>query len=179
MTSLYRTYMLPPRLTEDTTLQNPVSLSGDSTFLKTRKTWLLWNMWKIYFRRVSFILRSFCEYYLRPLSNSVYKISSKHNRPLLCAESCPTLCSLLDCSLSDSSVHGILQARIQERVAWPSSADLPNTRIEPSSPALAGGFLPLSHLGSCNRQLIILIFVSLAFKCPKLDFKYNETVIRK
>ena len=90
----------------------------------------------------------------------------------LCAESCPTLCSLLDCSLSDSSVHGILQARIQERVACPPSADIPNTRIEPSSPvspALAGGFLPLSHLGSCNRQLIILIFVSLAFQCSCLE----------
>ena len=35
----------------------------------------------------------------------------------LVAQSCPTLCNLMDCSPPDSSVHGILQARIQEWVA--------------------------------------------------------------
>ena len=34
---------------------------------------------------------------------------------------CPTLCDPIDCSLPDSSVHGILQARILEWVAKPSS----------------------------------------------------------
>ena len=33
------------------------------------------------------------------------------------AQSCPTLCDLMDCSLPSSSVHGILQARILEWVA--------------------------------------------------------------
>ena len=33
------------------------------------------------------------------------------------AQSCPTLCDPMDCSLSGSSVHGILQARILEWVA--------------------------------------------------------------
>ena len=33
------------------------------------------------------------------------------------AQSCPTLCNPMDCSLSGSSVHGILQARILEWVA--------------------------------------------------------------
>ena len=33
------------------------------------------------------------------------------------AQSCLTLCDPMDCSLPDSSVHGILQARILERVA--------------------------------------------------------------
>ena len=36
-------------------------------------------------------------------------------------QSCPTLCDLMDCSLPGSSVHGILQARILERVAIPFS----------------------------------------------------------
>ena len=36
-------------------------------------------------------------------------------------QSCPTLCSPLGCSLPGSSVHGILQARILEWVAMPSS----------------------------------------------------------
>ena len=35
------------------------------------------------------------------------------------AQSCPTLCSPMDCSLPDSSVHGILQARILEWIAIP------------------------------------------------------------
>ena len=34
---------------------------------------------------------------------------------------CPTLCDALDCSLPGSSVHGILQARILELLAMPSS----------------------------------------------------------
>ena len=36
-------------------------------------------------------------------------------------QSCWTLCNLLDCSPSGSSVHRILQARILEWVAMPSS----------------------------------------------------------
>ena len=38
-------------------------------------------------------------------------------------QSCPTLCHLMDCSLPGSSVHGILQARILEWVAMPSSRE--------------------------------------------------------
>ena len=37
------------------------------------------------------------------------------------AQFCLTLCNPMDCSLPDSSVHGILQARILEWVAMPSS----------------------------------------------------------
>ena len=37
------------------------------------------------------------------------------------AQSCPTLCDPMDCSLSGSSVHGILQARILEWEAIPFS----------------------------------------------------------
>ena len=36
-------------------------------------------------------------------------------------QSCPTLWNLMDCSLPGSSAHGILQARILEWVAMPSS----------------------------------------------------------
>ena len=37
------------------------------------------------------------------------------------AQFCPTLCDPMDCSPPGSSVHGILQARIMEWVAMPSS----------------------------------------------------------
>ena len=39
----------------------------------------------------------------------------------VCAQSSPTLCDPMDCSLSGSSVHGILQARILKWVAISSS----------------------------------------------------------
>ena len=39
------------------------------------------------------------------------------SRSVLVAQSCPTLCDPMDCSPPGSSVHGILQARILERVA--------------------------------------------------------------
>ena len=54
----------------------------------------------------------------------------------LVTQLCSTLCKPMDCSLPGSSVHGILQARILEWVAMPSSGDLPNPEIEPRSPAL-------------------------------------------
>ena len=64
---------------------------------------------------------------------------------------CLTLCDHMDYSPPGSSVHGILQARILEWVSMPSSRGSPDPEIKPESPvspALAGRFLPLSHLGS-------------------------------
>ena len=40
---------------------------------------------------------------------------------VLVAQSCPTLCNPMDCSPPGSFVHGILQARVLERVAIPFS----------------------------------------------------------
>ena len=40
---------------------------------------------------------------------------------MLVVQLCLTLCDPMDCSSPDSSVHGILQARIQEWVSMPSS----------------------------------------------------------
>ena len=37
-------------------------------------------------------------------------------------QACPTLCNAMDCSPPGSSVHGILQARILEWIAMPSSS---------------------------------------------------------
>ena len=49
---------------------------------------------------------------------------------------CLTLFNSIDCSLPVSSVHGILQTRMLEWVAMPSSGDLPDPRIDPGSPVL-------------------------------------------
>ena len=60
---------------------------------------------------------------------------------LVCSlQSCLTLCNPADCGLLGSSVHGILQARILEWVATPSSRESSQPRMEPgslTSPALA------------------------------------------
>ena len=45
------------------------------------------------------------------------------------------------------TVHGILQARILEWVAFPSPEDLPNPGIEPRSPALQADSLPSEAAG--------------------------------
>ena len=58
------------------------------------------------------------------------------------AQLCPALCHPMD-----YTVHGILQDRILEWVAFPSPGDLPNPGIEPRSPALHILY-QLSHKGS-------------------------------
>ena len=59
---------------------------------------------------------------------------------------CPTLCHPIDCSPPGSSVHGILQVRILEWVAVPSSrvSSDPGTKPSSLSLALAGRFFTTS-----------------------------------
>ena len=62
-----------------------------------------------------------------------------------------TLCDSMDCSPPGSTVHGITLARILEWVSISSSRDVPDPRIEPTSPAslaLAGRFFTAEPLGS-------------------------------
>ena len=69
------------------------------------------------------------------------------------AQSCPTLCARMDCSLSGSSVYGIFQARILEWASISSSRGSHKLGIKPMSPAFLhwqAESLPLSHLGSPN-----------------------------
>ena len=62
---------------------------------------------------------------------------------MLAAQLCPTLCDPRDWGPPGSSVHGILQARILECVAIPSSkGNLPDPGIKPGSPALQADYLP-------------------------------------
>ena len=79
--------------------------------------------------------------------NKTKRIPSRHHKPLaklevfiicvlcLAAQSCPTLCDPMDCSLPGSSVPGILQARILEWVAMPCStgSSQPRDRAQVSS----------------------------------------------
>ena len=65
---------------------------------------------------------------------------------VLVAQSCLTLCDSMDCSPPGSSVHGIIQARILERLPFPSSRDL----LKP------GTWSPGSNLGLlyCRHSLL-------------------------
>ena len=73
-------------------------------------------------------------------------------------QSCPTLCDPMDCSPPGSSVHGILQARILEWVAMPSSRGYSRprdrTRVSWGS-CTAGDSLSLSHRKSPCRLVEI------------------------
>ena len=57
-----------------------------------------------------------CTGYRVSKHKSIYFHMCVHAKSL---QSCPTLFDPMDCSLPDSSVHGILQARILEWVAMP------------------------------------------------------------
>ena len=71
----------------------------------------------------------------------------------------------MDYSPPGSSAYGISQAWILEWVAISFSRDLPDPGIEPvslSSPALAGGFFILRHLGSPEQ---FLAFSKYSYMC--------------
>jgi len=63
------------------------------------------------------------------------------------AQSCPTLCDPVDCSLPGFSICGILQARILEWVTISFSRKdiFPTPGIEPGSPALEADAVNNKH----------------------------------
>ena len=70
-------------------------------------------------------------------------------------------CDPMDRSLSGSSVHGILQARILEWVAIPPPGNLPNPGIKPTSLALAGGCFTTELPGKPERDFSDVINIRL------------------
>ena len=89
---------------------------------------------------------------LRKLTSSVFF----HVKALV-AQSCPTLCHPVDFSPPGYSVRRLLQARTLEWESFPSPGDLPNSGIEPLSPALHADSLPLSL--SHQRSPILPIII--------------------
>ena len=88
------------------------------SFCYTKCCWENWQnlngIWGWYCGNVaifiSYVCWSYCDY-----------VGEKKKWILIVAQSCPTLCDPEECSLSGSSVHGILQSRISEWVAIPFS----------------------------------------------------------
>ena len=73
-----------------------------------------------------------------------------------CAQSCPTPCDPMDCSLPSSSVHGIFLARMLEEAAIPfsrgSSRPRDQTCIFCDSGTESGFFFIFIHLFGCVRS---------------------------
>ena len=74
-------------------------------------------------------------------------LKSDHCCCYLVAKSHPTFCDPVNCSLPDSCVHGISQARILEWVAVSSSRGSSPPRDQTESPESANS-LPMSHHGN-------------------------------
>ena len=87
----------------------------------------------------------------------------------LVTQSCPTLCDSMDCSPPGSSIHGIFQARILERVAVSFSRASSRPRTETSSTALQADSLPLSHQGSAFLTFIYVRIYALRCVYFSLD----------
>ena len=83
---------------------------------------------------------------------------------------CRTLSDSVDCSPPGSSVHGILQARILEWVAFPSTGDLPNPGIEPASfilLTLAGGLFTTRATWKFSWEHVnLLVTAAESITCP-------------
>ena len=90
--------------------------------------------------------------------DSSFHLSSERKKENEVAQSCPTLCDLVDCSPSFSSVRGILQARILEWVAIPFSRGSFRPRDQTWVFCIAGGFFTVwgireAPLPSCSLSL--------------------------
>ena len=71
-------------------------------------------------------------------------------------------CDPMTCSPPGSSVHGILPQEYRSGLPFPSPGDLPSPEMEPMSsetPALVGGSLSLSHLGSACVHINIHVYM--------------------
>ena len=70
------------------------------------------------------------------------------------AQSCLTLCDPMDCSLPGSSLHGILQARILERIAISSSRGFFQLRERTCISSIAGGFFTTEPQGNPLKAMV-------------------------
>ena len=99
----------------------------------------------------------------------------------------------MDCNLPGSSIHGIFQARILERVATSFSGireglPLPKSGIKPTSPIWQVDSLPLTHQGSpinhmffhnskVNKLQRLEITPNIIFEHRRLNYKSKNKKI--
>ena len=71
---------------------------------------------------------------------------------VMVVQPCKTLTDPMDSSHPGSSAHGISRQEYWSGWPFPSPGDLPNSEIEPVSPALQAGSLPPESSGKPNTQ---------------------------
>ena len=111
---------------------------------------------------------------LWPFNSIPRYIPKKVKVKVLVIQSCPTPCDPMDYSLSVSTVHGILQARILEWVAFPSLGDLLDLGIKPMSlvsPALQADSLPSEP----SRKWDVKIYVHSKICTLSVDSSFTHT----
>ena len=79
-------------------------------------------------------------------------LSQEERVKVIVAQSCLTLCDPMDCSPSDSSVHGILQARRWSGLPFPPPGDPSNPGVEPGSPASQADWLSSEPPGKPKQR---------------------------
>ena len=82
----------------------------------------------------------------------MWPLTSGLTGKVLVAQSCPTICDIMDCSPPGASVCGVLQARILDGLPCPSPEDLSYSSIEPGSPALQADSFPSEPPGEPLNQ---------------------------
>ena len=115
----------------------------------------------------------------QPFLNQIYGHRFFSYCACVCAQSCPTLCDPMDCSLPGSSVHGISQVRTLAWIAITSSMETPPPRNQTHISCISCTgrwmrfllfFPPLCHLGS--PYLFIIISISTASLLISSHFSY-------
>ena len=71
---------------------------------------------------------------------------------MLVAQSYLTFCNPMDCRPPGSSVHGIFRQEYWNGLPFPSPGDLPNSGIEPRSPALQANSLTSEPSGKPKEE---------------------------
>ena len=88
----------------------------------------------------------------------------------LVTQSCPTFCNPMDCNLPGSSIHGILQARILEWVAMPSS----RASSQPRARARARTH---THTHTHTQEWYSLKFFSYIWILRKVIFEWMKLLV--
>ena len=93
---------------------------------------------------------------------------------VLVAQSCPTLWDPMDCSPPDSSIHGILQARIQEWLAISFSRGSSQPRDWTQVSHIAGGFFTVWATRPCSPTESILSLSLTRFGFRRKAYLFNS-----
>ena len=122
--------------------------------------WKQWRQEKLY----SINLERKMEDLSRSIGGRKFGNRMQWSAKLLVAQLCPTLCDPMDCSLPGSSVHGILQARILEWVAYPFSRGSSWPRNWAGVSSIAGRFFN----SGATREAPVKCESEVAQSCPSL-----------